>query len=452
MKNVTSIVLSAAIASGMTIATYKWMDESQKGIPVQETNQTDLPVHPASYYAKTASLDFTKASEKVMPAVVHIKSVQRADRNSYNNRRIDPFREFFGYPQQPRQENRRQESSGSGVVINKDGYIVTNNHVIDGAEEIEVSLHDNRTYQATLVGRDPSTDLALLKIDEKELAHISLVDSDEVQVGEWVLAVGNPFKLNSTVTSGIVSAKARNINISGGKMVESFIQTDAAVNPGNSGGALVNVRGELVGINTAISSQTGSYVGYSFAVPSNIAKKIVDDLLEFGAVQEAILGINIDNSNTDIEGVKISSLSEGSGAEASGLKTGDIIMKVNSVKISKFSELRGQLTAKRPGELVDITVNRDGKFITKKVKLSKKDVFASRTFNILLKNLTKKEQKEAGISGGAKIIQNRNKNLEYYGVKQGYIISKINKKEVKDASETAKILDAVYGKGSPVYI
>ena len=282
------------------------------------------------------------------------------------------------------------------------------------------------------------------------MPYIPFANSDTIKIGEWVLAVGNPYNLTSTVTAGIVSAKGRDLEGNGN--IESFIQTDAAVNPGNSGGALVNIRGELVGINTAISSKTGSFVGYSFAVPSNIAKKIIDDLLEFGTVQEAILGINIDQRDADIDGVKIASVSDDGGAKKAGLKSDDVIIKINNVKISKFSELRGQLTAKRPGDFVDIIVNRAGQSITKTVKLGRKNLYVSRSLKIYLKDLNKKELKKYNIDGGAKIVRNNNGNLDYYGVKEGYIITKINKKSVLNANDAAKTIDASYVNGTPIYI
>jgi S1-C subfamily serine protease len=264
------------------------------------------------------------------------------------------------------------------------------------------------------------------------------------------LAVGNPYNLTSTVTAGIVSAKGRDLE--GNVNIESFIQTDAAVNPGNSGGALVNTRGELVGINTAISSRTGSFIGYSFAVPSNIAKKVVDDLLEFGAVQEAILGIGIDNRYED-EGVKIGKVYYDEGANNNQFKEGDIIKSINNVKISKFSELKGQLTAKRPGDYVDVTIEREGELITKKVVLNKKDTFNSRTLNISLKDVTAKEKKRYDIKGGAKIIQNNNRTLNYYGITEGYIITKVNSKPVTTAAEaTRKIENSKVNRGTPLFL
>ena len=450
MKKFFGFVGMAVLGGMLTLGGYKILFNEQVVInstsadKIQTVKTNFNPAYNSKSTAIDAStIDFTLAAEKTLNAVVHVK-------NTAIRTQTSPYAEYlFGNGRGTKKFE--QVGTGSGVIISSDGYIVTNNHVIDNANEIEITLNNKKKYKAKLIGTDKDNDIALLKIDVgMDLPYVPFADSDYIKVGEWVLAVGNPYNLTSTVTAGIVSAKGRDLE--GNSAIDSFIQTDAAVNPGNSGGALVNTRGELVGINTAISSKTGSFVGYSFAVPSNIAKKIVDDLLEFGSVQEAILGINIDNSNVNIQGVKIGSLSEGSGAEKSGLKSGDIIMKVNDVKISKFSELRGQLTAKRPGEFVNITVERDGAFLTKKVKLSKKDTFISRSFNIILKDLTTKERKKYGIKGGAKILKNANKSLVYYGVKEGYIITAINKKPFTNASSAAKALDGFNSNGSPVYI
>ncbi|MCL4133416.1 UNVERIFIED_CONTAM: hypothetical protein GTU68_052525 [Idotea baltica] len=398
------------------------------------SNNTNVPVN---------SIDFTFAAEKTVHSVVHVK-------NTVVRTQVNPIELFFGNGDGKRQYE--QEGTGSGVIISQDGYIVTNNHVIDNATNIEITLNNRQKYPAELIGTDKENDIALLKIDaDIDLPYIPFANSDNIKIGEWVLAVGNPYDLTSTVTAGIVSAKGRDLE--GNSAIDSFIQTDAAVNPGNSGGALVNTRGELVGINTAISSKTGSFIGYSFAVPSNIAKKIVDDLLEFGAVQEALIGfVPFEDKEGIIEGVKILRIDEDSQAKKSGLKEGDIIKKINNIKITKFSDLRGQLTAKRPGEFVNITVDRDGEFITKSVKLSKKDFYFSRSLNVILKDLTKKELKKYKISGGTKISKNGNRNLDYYGVKEGYIITEINKKPVLNASDAAKRIDASYGNGQPIYI
>ena len=447
MKKFFSFLGIAILGGALTLGGYKMLFNEQ--VIIERTIEQPMQTVQANYKStlntavtNAISTDFTVAAEKSVHAVVHVK-------NTAIKTQVNPLDLFFGNNNNGREY--KQIGTGSGVIISSDGYIVTNNHVIDSASDIEITLNNKKKYKAELIGTDKENDIALLKINAKlDLPYIPFANSDNIKVGEWVLAVGNPYNLTSTVTAGIVSAKGRDLE--GNSAIDSFIQTDAAVNPGNSGGALVNTRGELVGINTAITSKTGSFIGYSFAVPSNIAKKVIDDLLEFGAVQEAILGINIDTSEADIEGVKIGGLSEGSGAEKSGLKSGDIITKVNNVKISKFSELRGQLTAKRPGEFVDITVIRDGEFMTKKVELSKKDTFVSRSFNIILKDLTKKERNTYNLKGGAKIVRNANKSLDYYGVKEGYIIIEINKKVVSNASEAAKILDTSNTNGNPVYI
>jgi len=447
MKKAFSFLGIAILGGALTLGGYKLLFNDQ--VVIERTIEKPLQTLQASYNptlrntnATEVNTDFTVAAEKTVHAVVHVK-------NTAVRTQTNPLELFFGNGNGQRKYE--QVGTGSGVIISADGYIVTNNHVIDGANDLEITLNNKKKYKAELIGKDAANDIALLKIEaDDDLPYIAFANSDNIKIGEWVLAVGNPYNLTSTVTAGIVSAKGRDLE--GNRNIESFIQTDAAVNPGNSGGALVNARGELIGINTAISSRTGSFIGYSFAVPSNIAKKIIDDILEYGAVQEAILGININNQGEDIDGVKIESVAEEGGAEKAGLQSGDIITQVNNVKISKYSELRGQLTAKRPGESVNITVNRDGDFITKNVKLSKKDTFVSRAFGIILKDLPKKDLKKYGISKGVKIYKNANKYLDYYGVKEGFIITKINKKEVSNASEATKLLDDASNRNEPVYL
>ncbi|MEN8776375.1 MAG: trypsin-like peptidase domain-containing protein [Polaribacter sp.] len=447
MKKAFSFLGIAILGGALTLGGYKLLFNDQ--VVIERTIEKPLQTLQASYNptlrntnATEVNTDFTVAAEKTVHAVVHVK-------NTAVRTQTNPLELFFGNGNGQRKYE--QIGTGSGVIISADGYIVTNNHVIDGANDLEITLNNKKKYKAELIGKDAANDIALLKIEaDDDLPYIAFANSDNIKIGEWVLAVGNPYNLTSTVTAGIVSAKGRDLE--GNRNIESFIQTDAAVNPGNSGGALVNARGELIGINTAISSRTGSFIGYSFAVPSNIAKKIIDDILEYGAVQEAILGININNQGEDIDGVKIESVAEEGGAEKAGLQSGDIITQVNNVKISKYSELRGQLTAKRPGESVNITVNRDGDFITKNVKLSKKDTFVSRAFGIILKDLPKKDLKKYDISKGVKIYKNANKYLDYYGVKEGFIITKINKKEVSNASEATKLLDDASNRNEPVYL
>ncbi|MGK0421147.1 MAG: Do/DeqQ family serine protease [Polaribacter sp.] len=447
MKKAFSFLGMAILGGALTLGFYKMLFNEQViierslPVPVKTLQSNFNPTYDKANSVETAT-DFTVAAERTVHAVVHVK-------NTAIRTQTDRADLFFGRGNGQRKYE--QVGTGSGVIISADGYIVTNNHVIDGASELEITLNNKRKYKAELIGSDAANDIALLKIEaDTDLTYVPFANSDNIKIGEWVLAVGNPYNLTSTVTAGIISAKGRDLE--GNRNIESFIQTDAAVNPGNSGGALVNSRGELIGINTAISSKTGSFIGYSFAVPSNIARKIIDDILEFGAVQEAILGINIDTTDENIDGVKIATVVADGGAKNAGLKSGDIIKKLNNVKISKFSELRGQLTAMRPGESLDITVYRDGKLLTKKVKLSKKDTFVSTSFNIILKDISKSDKKKYDILNGAKIIRNGNRNLIYYGVKEGFIITKINKKPVLTAAEASNLLDSLLGSGQPVYI
>lgn len=449
MKKFFSFLGMAFLGGALTLGGYKMLFDE----PIAQNNSQEvaLPTIQANYNSAlntsassvdAASIDFTIAAEKTVNSVVHVKNTSIRTQQS-------PLDIFFGTGNGTRKFE--QVGTGSGVIISADGYIITNNHVIDNASAIEITLNNKKKYEAELIGADATNDIALLKIDaDIDLPYTPFTNSDNVKIGEWVLAVGNPYNLTSTVTAGIVSAKGRDLE--GNVNIESFIQTDAAVNPGNSGGALVNTRGELVGINTAISSRTGSFIGYSFAVPSNIAKKVVDDLLEFGAVQEAILGIGIDNRYED-EGVKVGKVYYDEGANNNQFKEGDIIKSINNVKISKFSELKGQLTAKRPGDYVHVTIEREGELITKKVVLNKKDTFNSRTLNISLKDVTAKEKRKFDIKGGAKIIQNNNRTLNYYGITEGYIITKVNSKPVTTASEaTRKIENSKVNRGTPLFL
>ncbi|SHM74612.1 trypsin-like peptidase domain-containing protein [Polaribacter sp. KT 15] len=446
MKKAFSFLGMAILGGALTLGGYKMLFDKEQIVertlnPIETVRTNYTPTY-KSTGAVESTTDFTIAAESTVHAVVHVK-------NTAVRTQVNPWIErFYGSGSGTRKFE--QVGTGSGVIISPDGYIVTNNHVIDGASNLEITLNNQKKYPAKLIGTDAANDIALLKIEaDIDLPYVPFADSDTIKIGEWVLAVGNPYNLTSTVTAGIVSAKGRDLE--GNRNIESFIQTDAAVNPGNSGGALVNTRGELIGINTAISSKTGSFIGYSFAVPSNIAKKIIDDILEFGQVQQAILGINVDAEFKE-EGVRIDAVSDGSGAKKAGLKEGDIIKKVNNVKISKFSELRGQLTAKRPGDEVVLTVERDGELINKNVKLTKKDTFISSSINIILKDITKAEKRKFNIENGVKIVRNANKNLIYYGVKEGFIITKINKKPVTNADQVSQLLDSSLGKGQPLYI
>lgn len=433
MKKFFGLLGMAILGGAITLGGYKMFLDENMVIESRQPNSSSIVqtnYNPAfnsnSTAIDAASIDFTLAAERTVNSVVHVK-------NTTIRTQSNPLDIFFGNGNGTRKF--QQIGTGSGVIISSDGYIVTNNHVIDSANEIQITLNNKKKYKAELIGADATNDIALLKIDaDIELPYTPFANSDNIKIGEWVLAVGNPYNLTSTVTAGIVSAKGRDLE--GNRNIESFIQTDAAVNPGNSGGALVNTRGELVGINTAISSKTGSFIGYSFAVPSNIAKKIVDDLLEFGAVQEAILGISIDMDYTD-EGVKVGKVFYEEGKK-SELKSGDIIKKVNNVKISKFSELKGQLTSKRPGDNVDITIEREGSLITKNIVLTKKiKPIIAETFGWQLKDLTKKEMKQRNIKNGVKILLSADKRNDL----SGYIITKINDKEVNNAENAAKLID-----------
>jgi len=430
MKKFLGFLTTAILGSVVSLIGYISFFENTQLIT--ETKETPIQTFQTNYNtsafelnaATYAPTNFTEAAEKSVHAVVHVK-------NTAISSGINSIADLFNGT-----KKQQQIGTGSGVIISSDGYIVTNNHVIDGATDLEITLNNRKKYKATLIGTDSKNDIALLKIDaEKILPYIPFSDSDNLNIGEWVLAVGNPYNLTSTVTAGIVSAKGRDLQ--GNYSTDSFIQTDAAVNPGNSGGALVNSRGELVGINTAISTKTGSYIGYSFAVPSNIAKKIIDDILEFGKVQEAIIGFLPDLREDDIEGVRIGDFSEGSNAQKAGLLKGDIIVQINDIKISKFSELTGQLSAKRPGDSVKLTIDRDGEIFTKNINLIKRiERYISRTYGIEFIDDPK----------GAKIIRDGLSEDSPSSIK-GYIITTINGKEVESASEAVKLLDSLSRNG-----
>jgi Do/DeqQ family serine protease len=406
--------------------------------------------------------DFTTAAEKTVNAVVHVKTKYTAKGMVQSG---DPFFDFFfGRPEffnQPQQVQPQTMGSGSGVIVSSDGYIVTNNHVIDKSDEIEVVLNDKRSFKANLIGVDPSTDIALLKIDAKDLSPITFGNSDEVRIGEWVLAVGNPFNLTSTVTAGIVSAKARNINILTADMkIESFIQTDAAVNPGNSGGALVNTKGELIGINTAIASQTGNYTGYSFAIPSSIVSKVVADLKEFGTVQRALLGVNITDITAEfakekkidvLDGAYVASIASKSAAEEAGLKEGDIIISINNVKVKTVAELQEQIGRYRPGDKISIGLIRDGKEHYFSVELKNQQgntgIVKKVDLDILgaeFKEISDKLKDEMKISFGVQVTSVSSKGkFAIQGVKKDFIIVKINNQAIKSISDIEKIFSEV---------
>lgn len=447
MKRTAQLFLVALMAGGITLGAYKFFIEKDTFTFVSQKEETPFITTSLPSSARGAGInevDFTIAAEKTVNAVVHVKNMTVS--------RGNPIAEFF-YGSEASQ--RPQIGTGSGVIISPDGYIVTNNHVIDKARALEVTLNNNKSYEAEVIGADPSSDIALLKIEvEKPLPYLAFGDSDNAKIGEWVLAVGNPFNLTSTVTAGIVSAKARSISRNRN---QSFIQTDAAVNPGNSGGALVNTNGDLIGINTAITSQTGSYVGYSFAVPSNIAKKVVDDLLEYGKVQNGILGIsalNIESSEAkergldEIAGVYVSGVAEDSGAEEGGIQEGDIITQVGSVRVTKFSELTGYLSSKRPGDEIKVTVDRNGENLTLPVILKKKDTEILPVMSIEVKNLSERDQKKYGVSQGVKITDVPQQYREY-GL-MGKVMIEVDDKEIRDIDDAKNAFSKIsrYGRTS----
>ena len=441
MKKILTLVLVSALGGIFTLGAYKLFLEEDKPIlaATETVNPAFLPTNNlnAVLTAEEAP-DFTLAAENTVNAVVHVKNLaQSAVQLTFE----DLF--FEKRSQSP------QIGSGSGVIINTDGYIITNNHVIKNAQEISVTMNNNKTYIAEIIGSDPKTDIALLKIDaDEELPFVTFADSDNAKIGEWVLAVGNPFNLTSTVTAGIISAKARDLS---GTSKQSFIQTDAAVNPGNSGGALVNTNGELVGINTAISSQTGSYVGYSFAVPSNIARKVIEDILEYGNVQNGILGIQGGALNslvaekigvTDTEGIYIDSVVEDSGAEKAGIIKGDIIKGIDNIKISKFSDLTGHLNSKRPNDIVNLSVLRDGKTKTIPVTLAKNETF---TLPLVgrIKNAKTSDLKKYKAPYGVKITDLNSQYADYWqrnGIEAGCIITSVNDIKVKSVEDVQNAL------------
>ncbi len=448
MKKIGSSLLIALFAGAITLGAYKMFFEKMNYAVVTDDNSSSIinsSFKPTS--AKGAGInevDFTMAAETTVNAVVHVKNVTISTGPSS----LMEF--FYGYEG----SQKAQIGTGSGVIISPNGHIVTNNHVIKGASQLQVTLNNNKTYEAELVGTDPNSDIALLKIDAKrQLPYLAFGDSDNVKVGEWVLAVGNPFNLTSTVTAGIVSAKARALMSTD----QSFIQTDAAVNPGNSGGALVNTNGDLIGINTAISSQTGSYVGYSFAVPSNIAKKVIDDIMEFGSVQKGVLGIKTVSLNTpyaiekginEIDGVYIEGVEEESGADDADLKEGDVIKAIDQIKVHKFSDLTGYLSTKRPGDELEVTIDRDGEQLIVPVTIKERQTLFVPIMGLEVKNLTEKDKKTFKTKKGVKIV-GVPETYRGYGL-YGKVLLSVDDEEINDIQEAKTLFGRIsrYGKTS----
>ncbi len=467
------IVAVSAAAGGATA----WTLSADRGGSVEyierEVERTPaLGTHFTAYEAGQYP-DLTYAAENAVKAVVNIEAVQQVEvpqRGSY-----DPFLEFFGIPQEygrrsggssPQYQERR--AGGSGVIISEDGYIVTNNHVVDGATKLRVKLNDGRSFDAKLIGKDSATDLALLKIEAGELPTLPFGSSDALRLGEWVLAIGSPFDLQSTITAGIVSAKARNLGaIPNDFSIESFIQTDAAVNPGNSGGALVNTHGELVGINTLIKSQTGSYIGYSFAIPESIVRKVVVDLKESGVVQRAMLGILFrpvdqdfidaegkDLGITEIGGVYVAGVTEGSAASEAGIRKGDVVLSIDGVKLDGTASLQEQIARRRPNDKVNLSVKRDGKVkqfeVTLRNKagkpelLTREDVDVVETLGGKFADAGAKLCRELDIKGGVQVVSIKSDGiLARARVKQGFVITHLNDKPVYSVADMQRLTDKV---------
>ena len=470
----------AAATGGLTAWAVVGNRETEVAYVEREVERTPALGNHFTSYQNDKYPDLTYAAENAVKAVVNIEAIQQVE---MPRRGYDPFLEFFGIPQDygygdGRPQYREQRAGGSGVIISEDGYIVTNNHVVDGASKLKVKLNDGRTFEAELIGTDSATDLALLKVEAKDLPTLPFGSSDALRLGEWVLAIGSPFDLQSTITAGIVSAKARQLGaIPNDFRIESFIQTDAAVNPGNSGGALVNTHGELVGINTLIKSQTGSYVGYSFAIPESIVRKVVVDLKEFGVVQRALLGIQfrvVDQDFLDAEGEElgikdlggayVASVVEGGAASEAGIRKGDVILDVDGVKITEPSTLQEQIAKRRPNDTVKLSVKRDGEVkqftVTLRNKAGKTELMTKEDVDVVealggkFADAGTKLCRELDIKGGVQVVGIKADGiLARARVKQGFVITHINDRPVYSLSdmqrmtEKVRSIDGVYPNG-----
>ena len=439
MKKIGFLVAISLFSGATTLGAYKLFFEGQ--------SSSGLALSP-NYYTKNVGLsnqavDFTEAAEQTVHSVVHVKNVMISKTDPMQQQLLEFFYGYRGSAQP-----QMQVGTGSGVIISEDGYIVTNNHVVEGASELEVTLNNNKTYKAKLIGTDSKMDIALLKAETTDkLPYTVFGNSDNLKVGEWVLAVGNPYNLTSTVTAGIVSAKSRSVDQNS---IQSFIQTDAAVNPGNSGGALVNTRGELMGINTMISSNTGSYVGYSFAIPSNIAKKIIEDLMQFGSIQRGVLGVSGTDLNSmvsdklklkETQGFYISKVSKGTGAAKAGLQEGDIIVKLDENDIKSYADLSSYINSKRPNDVVKVTFLRDDKTETTDVTLSKKEMVNVEFNGLELEDIDAADKKKFRVNYGVKIANVTAENLMPYADDlKGSIILSIDNQKVTDMETASRIL------------
>ncbi len=464
------VILAALLGGAVAVGLLTYLNDTpaKRYANLPLSNNVELSNFLAdTTFAVPDGINFVYAAQRARPGVVFIRSTYRGKRES----RYDLLEDFYDYfGEREGQSNPHQgqpsRSSGSGVLISEDGYIVTNNHVIEDASTIEVTLNDNRQYDAELIGTDPTTDLALLKIDDTDLSHVPFGNSDDIRVGEWVLAVGNPFgTLTSTVTAGIVSAKARNINIlhdQNNHQIEAFIQTDAAVNRGNSGGALVNLRGELVGINTAIATQTGSYAGYSFAVPATLVQKVMGDLLEFGSVQRALLGVSILDVNAKlarekgldvVAGVFIDGVADGSAAAEAGIEPGDVIVEINQQRIRNIAQLQELVARNRPGDGVKVTYWRDGareevdavlKGTVASVTLKREPLRATLEGSVFI-DPPAEVRKELGITGGALLDALGAGKWKEAGLQEGFVVTAIDRDQVESAQQLTDIMNQKQG-------
>ena len=435
MRSFLKFVLIGVLSSFISIVFYNNYYKPET-IDNNFDHNMSIPINYHYSDKSSTSTDFTLAAEKTIDAVVHVKNTTLSSNNNQS---------WYRFFYEGENDIPERVGTGSGVIVSPDGYIITNNHVIDGYSEIEITTNNNKSYKANLIGTDPGTDIAVLKINtDQMLPYISFGDSDITKIGEWVLAVGNPFNLNSTVTAGIISAKSRDLNKYDNKN-ESYIQTDAAVNKGNSGGALVNINGQLIGINTAISSVTGGFVGYSFAVPSNVARKVFEDIIEFGDVQKGLLGVigQALNSNLaekfgviETEGFYINEIEKGFGADIAGLKPGDIIKSIDGLKINKFADLSGYLSTKRPGQKVSILFIRNN--LKKNVMITLKKINRINFYGMELRELNKNKKEEFNIDAGLIISRMGNERLYRNGINEGYIILEINNKKVYKVSDIEK--------------
>jgi len=452
MKKNINTVLIGLIAGFSGSFLFNQLNPNQHKIFINKESPT--PIHQVdSRQSQVLNQDFSIASELSTQSVVYIKTTVGSQQDQYNW--FDYY--FHG-------KGGHSIGSGSGVIYSRDGYIITNNHVIENASNIEV-IHGKHSYQAKIVGVDPSTDLAILKVEANDLPAVKIGNSSKLKIGEWVLAVGNPFNLNTTVTAGIVSAKARSINIVNSQFpIESFIQTDAAINPGNSGGALVNLQGELVGINTAILSKTGSYAGYGFAVPADIVVKITNDLIKFGEVQKAFLGASVSEINSEIakkyslstiNGVLVANILPEGAAEQSGLSTGDVILKINNLPVDSKSHFDEAISYQSPGDKVNIIFMRGGQVKETTAKLTnregtteflKREIYTSKTLGADFEKVSKVEKNKIGIDNGVRIIKVTGGFFRRLGIEEGFIVTHINRKPINSAEEIVDIVENTRGR------